>query len=94
MMTQEEVLRIIVSERNYQESMKDQENSHVTNDFPMSAALLCIEKLLNDAREDWYYNGKPYEKTMASIRKIAAVCVQMGENYGIKEREPREWVGA
>lgn len=85
-MKRSKVYGVIDSERDYQEEMKSRSSSHVVEDFPLSSALLAIEHNLKEAKQDWYYGKDPYKKSMSYIRKIAAICVQMGEKYGIENR--------
>jgi len=83
-MKREGVYSIIDSERDYQDFMEKTGTSHIVPDFPLSAGLLCIQKLLNDATQLWYSEKSPYPKTMEIMRKIAAVSVKMGEKYDMK----------
>lgn len=85
-MERQEVYKKIDSERDYQESMKKEEGSHVVEDFPLSSAILAMEHNLKQAKNSWYYNQSPYTESMKYIRKVAAICVQMGEKYGMENR--------
>jgi hypothetical protein len=85
-MERQEVYKKIDSEREYQEQMKKEKESHVVEDFPLSSAILAMEHNLKLAKDSWYYNQAPYKESMKYIRKVAAICVQMGEKYGMKDR--------
>lgn len=80
------VFEIIDSEREHQEYNKVLADSHIVDDFPLSAGMEAIRFNLEKAMKAWYVNQKPYAEAMESIKKIAAICVQMGETYGMKPR--------
>ena len=86
-MRRDEVIEVICGERDFQESQKPKEDSHVVEDFPLSSAMEAIRYNLNKANESWYQEKSPYENSMEYMRKIAAICVQMGEKYDMPERE-------
>ena len=81
------VYKVIDSERNYQENQKLINESHVVEDFPLSSAMEAIRYNLDKANQAWYNEQKPYPTAMEYIRKISAICVQMGESYGMPERD-------
>lgn len=85
-MKREQVYGAISSEREYQEKMKEVDSSHVVEDFPLAAGMEAIRYNLDLANQHWYAEKAPYEGAMQYIRKIAAICVQMGEKYGMEER--------
>lgn len=82
------VLDKILDERRYQEAMKIEGGSHIVDDFVMGDALTAIRYNLNKAGDEWYINTSPtYEQVTKHLRKIAAICVQMGERYGMQSRD-------
>lgn len=85
-MDRNEVYESIDSERNYQEFQKQNKQSHVVRDFPMGSAISAIEYNLNKVRDMWYNTTDPHMDSMEYFRKIAAICVQMGERYGMPPR--------
>jgi hypothetical protein len=86
-MKREEVYKVIDSERDYQELMKKNHDSHVVEDFPLGSAITAIEYNLNELKNKWYTDKHPYKKeTLNYIRKIAGICVQMGEKYNLPNR--------
>ena len=85
-MKREEVFKVISDERDYQELQKQNDNSHIVEDFPLSSGLEAIRYNLEKANEAWYLGKDPYPSAMDYIRKIAAICVQMGESYEIPTR--------
>lgn len=85
-MERELVYKAINSEREYQEQGKITPSSHIVNDFPLSAALEAIRYNIDKANKSWYNEKSPYPESMECMRKIAAICVQMGEHYGMKNR--------
>jgi len=86
-MKRKKVYKAIDSEREFQEIMKTKEDSHIVEDFPLSSGLVAISKILVDAEASWYKEKSEYPNTMEHLRKIGAVVVQMGETYGMQERE-------
>lgn len=85
-MKRREVYIAIDSERDYQESNKTNEESHIVEDFPLSSALEAIRYNIDKVNQNWYIEQNPYPNAMKYMRKISAICVQMGEKYGMKER--------
>lgn len=85
-MTREEVFSVIDGERVYQEAAIKGGGTHIVKEFPLGSALSAIQHKLDVARASWYGAVEPHEDAMAEIRKIAAICVQMGEQYGMPER--------
>ena len=85
-MKRNEVYEVIDNERDYQELNKSDDSSHIVEDFPLSSALEAIRYNIGKANEKWYIEQKPYPKAMEHIRKISAICVQMGEKYNMPKR--------
>lgn len=85
-MTRTAVYNAIDSERNYQDQQKQIDSSHVVEDFPLAAGLEAIRYNLDLANKRWYTERAPYPDAMEYIRKIAAICVQMGEKYNMPRR--------
>lgn len=85
-MTRDEVYDVINSERDYQESNKPNPVSHIVEEFPLSSALEAIRYNINKANSEWYNTQEPYTEAMHYIRKVAAICTQMGEKYGMPSR--------
>lgn len=81
------VYQAIDSERNYQDRMEAQGDTHVVSDFPLAAGIAAMEELILNVRREWYYGKDPYKNAMDHVRKIAGVCVKMGEKYGMEERK-------
>ena len=86
-MERKKVFRAIDTERDFQEIMKIKNSSHIVEDFPLSSAMSAIRYNLDKMNESWYGEQDPYEESMEYVRKIAAICVQMGEKYEMKERK-------
>jgi putative heme iron utilization protein len=85
-MKREEVYQAIDSERVFQDACKAVDNSHVVEDFPLGSALTAIQVKLEYARGLWYSSLAPHKDAMAELRKIAAICVQMGEQNEMPTR--------
>ena len=85
-MKRKEVYDAIDSERNYQENQKKDDKSHVVEDFPLSSALEAIRYNIEKANQSWYTEKNPYPNAMEYMRKIAAICIQMGEKYDMPRR--------
>ena len=86
-MDRAEVYKAINTERDFQEDNKGKEDSHIVEDFPLSAALEAIRYNIDEANANWYIEKAPYNDAIRYIRKIAAICVQMGEKYDMLERK-------
>lgn len=52
----------------------------------MGGILTAIQHNLNKATAEWYIEQDPYPNTSDLLRKIAALCVKAGEDYGMTER--------
>jgi len=85
-MLRSEVFDIISKERDYQEANKTNEESHIVEDFNLGDALTAIDYNSTLAKEAWYLNKTPHTATMEYLRKIAAISVSMGEEYGMGRR--------
>lgn len=81
------VYKAIESEREYQEIQKKKETSHVVEDFPLAAGMEAIRYNIEKANQAWYSEKSPYPTAMEYVRKIAAICVQMGEKYEMPSRD-------
>lgn len=87
-MSREEVFESINSEREFQEKLKaDLSRPDVIKEFHVGDTLTAIEYNLRKATDAWYVNATPHIDTLVYLRKIAALCVQAGENYGMLPRE-------
>ena len=89
-MNRKDVYLAINAEREYQN--KETENADrpdMIEDFNMGTALHAINVILKKADDIWYTESPEnnYEGTMNMLRKIAGVCVKMGEKYGMTTRE-------
>lgn len=82
-----DVFNIINTEREYQLKFEDKENSHIVSSLNMGGILTAIQHNLNKAQNEWYNEKDPYVKTSDFLRKIAALCVKAGEDYGMTERK-------
>ena len=85
-MERAEVFEVISKERDFQEKFKGEDESHIVENFPLGSALSAIQVKLDLARVCWYNNQSPHQLAMEEIRKIAAICVQMGEQNGMPSR--------
>jgi len=86
-MKRQQVYESIDSERDYQNYFETQHDSHVSATFNYGDALTAIRVNLQKAEEAWYNSIQQYEKPNEFLRKVAAICVKMGEDYGMPKRE-------
>lgn len=87
-MTRELVYKAIDSERDYQVRMSDDPSRPDMNPhLSVGDTLSAIQYNLNKAHEAWYKGSIPHQETLDLLRKIAALCVQAGEMYGMPERK-------
>ena len=82
-----EVYAAIDSERDFQDNAIKGGGTHIVKEFPLGSALSAIQHKLDIARSCWYGGVTPHQDSMEELRKIAAVCVQMGEQYGMPSRD-------
>ena len=89
-MDRKDVYTALDTEREYQEKMTiNSDRPDMISEFNTSTALLAMDVTLERAKSAWY-NDNPddsYQDTMEHLRKIAGMIVQMGEKYGIPNRE-------
>lgn len=84
-----DVYSAIETERDYQDAMTARgDRPDMATHMPLSSILLAMERILHDARSQWYSDAQPYEQTMHSVRKIAGLAVKAGEQYGMPVRSP------
>ncbi len=86
-MERTDVYKAIDSERDFQdEKSRDPFRPDMIPDFHVGDTLSAIEYNLNKAREAWYKDAVPHKEALKYLRKIAALCVKMGEEYGMEHR--------
>lgn len=90
-MKRSKVYTAIDSERNYVIRLeKNDPTSHIVENFPLGSALSAIRKNLRLAEDIWYNETQPnHNNSMHIMRKIAGICVSMGEKYGMPERSEK-----
>ena len=87
-MERKEVYEAIDSERDFQiEKTEDASATHMIEDFHMGDTLAAIQVNLDKARFAWYNGSVPHSDATMYLRKVAALCVQMGEKHGMSSRE-------
>ena len=83
------VFKVIDDEREYQDDTSssldrpDMKRNMTTGDI-----LCAIEFNLDAAKKEWYRDSYPHKQTIEYLRKIAALCVKAGEDFGMPERKP------
>lgn len=88
-MERKEVYYSIDTEREYQVSETENPNREdMVSEFDMAHALLCIDRFIKQATDNWYKDTptENYSTVTPILRKIAGVCVSMGEKYGMPTR--------
>lgn len=86
-MKREQVYKAIDSEREYQDTTTaDDKVVRMIAPFNLGQGMLAMDVILSKAKGIWYNDYPPYTDTMEYLRKIAGVCVMMGEKYGMKDR--------
>ena len=87
-MKRTEVYKAIDSERDFQDGCIKAGDTHIVTPeaFPLGSGLSAIEVKLQQARNLWYNSRAPHTEAMAEIRKIAAICVQLGESNDMPNR--------
>ena len=88
-MQRSDVYKVIDTEREYQDSeTENTERGDIVDEFDMAHTLLCIDKFLESAKQKWYKDNPKnnYNDVTPYLRMISAVCVKMGEKYGMPTR--------
>ena len=85
-MNRKEVYKAIDSERDYQCLHEEKHDNHVSSTFNYGDALTAIRVNLQKAEEVWYNSIQQYEKPNEYLRKVAAICVKMGEDFNMPKR--------
>lgn len=86
-MKRENVYKAIDSERDFQDEMTAREDRpDMIQDLHVGDGITAISYNLEKAREAWYKGSVPHEEAMVYLRKIAGICVKLGEDYGMPER--------
>lgn len=83
-----QVIKTLMQERDYQDSMEDKAGSHVTSALNMGGIISAIQHNLNQATSAWYSELIPYPKTTDFLRKIGGLCIKAGQMYGMTKRVP------
>ena len=84
------VYKALDTEREYQDEMiASDARADMVDNFSLGQAILAMEHLLAEARSFWYVDNpqENFQTTMHRIRKVAGVAVQMGEKYGMPDRD-------
>lgn len=83
-----EVYQAISSERDFQDIMIAKEDRpEIIHDLHVGDGIAAIEHNLQKAREAWYSGSTPHEEAMGYLRKVAGICVKLGEVYGMPSRK-------
>lgn len=83
---QSEIISAILQERHYQKQQLNDPSRKDIIDLRMGEILSAITYNLHKAIEQWYKDSEPYTETSHYLRKIAALCIQSGEKYGMPNR--------
>lgn len=83
----ETVMETVYQERQHQERCKAEGGSHVAPMQNLAGYVLAMEYQLEQARVHWYHGSDPHKQAMHHIRKLVALGVAAGEQYGMPERE-------
>lgn len=84
------ILNTVKGEREYQRRLSRQTTRpDMVQKMTIGDTLSAIQYNLDRARQEWYVGSDPHPDAMAYLRKVAALCVQAGEVYGMPEREAK-----
>jgi len=86
-MERKEVYEAIDTERDYQQQGETKQDSHIVEEFDIAHGLNAIQYNLDKAREIWYNGHEPHQEAMDYFRKIAGICVNIGEKKGMPKRK-------
>ncbi|WP_017732744.1 hypothetical protein [Nafulsella turpanensis] len=83
-----DVYQVISSERNFQDMMITKEDRpEMIHALHVGDGIAAIEHNLQKAREAWYSGRVPHQEAMECLRKVAGICVKLGEIYGMPLRK-------
>ena len=89
-MTRDHVMNTVSAERDYQDRMAaDTSRPDMVPDLHLGDTIAAIQYNLAKCTDAWYRGAYPHTDAMQYMCKIAALCVQAGERYGMPEREPK-----
>lgn len=84
----ETVMEAVYQERQYQEAQKARADSHVAPMQNLAGYILAMEYQLEQARTLWYHDHVDrHRPAMEHIRKLVALGVAAGEQFGMPERQ-------
>jgi hypothetical protein len=86
-MERDKVIDAVDGEREYQTDMAARGDNHVVPRISLGDTITAMQYNLDAARSEWYTSRKPHENAMHFVRKIAALAIQAGEQYGMPRRE-------
>lgn len=83
-----EVVRAVKSERVFQDVMSGTDlRPDMLETMSMGDLLGAIDVNINKAKNIWYNEAPPYPETMNMLRKVAALAVKAGEQFGMPDRQ-------
>lgn len=83
-MNREQVVSAIVAKR---EEMLNSGAVEYSDKVNLAWILNQINQIEKDISMQFYRDRPPYATTMYAIKLIAALCIQAGELYGMKEKD-------
>jgi len=82
-----DVYDAIDSERAFQnKGINDENRPDMIEDLHVGDTLTAIRVNLEKAEKAWYIGSVPHQQSLEYLRKVAALCVQAGEKYGMSKR--------
>ena len=82
-----EVYYALDTEREFQDRQTaDPSRPDMVESMSMGDILSAMQVNLDKARFTWYRDTDPYGPTMTFLRKVAALAVKAGEQFGMPER--------
>lgn len=87
-MERNDVYKVVDTERDFQDIYSGSlSRPDMLPQMSMGDFLGAMEHNLQEAKKIWYRDSPPYTSTMEYIRKVLALGVKAGEQYGIPERK-------
>lgn len=86
------VYDVIDGERDYQNAGEGNAKPHPESGrtdgrLTLGEGILVMERILDQARAEWYKGPDGHKLTLPYVRKVAGVAVQLLENFGAPPRE-------
>ena len=83
-----DALVTVLEERNFQEEQgADPDKKNMKPVLSVGETITAINYNMQKAEQAWYIGAAPHPDAMKYLRKVCALALQAGENFGFPKRE-------